>query len=67
MRLNTLKTDTEIVRRKTRLSRIREKIAQDVSFALDNVLPPEASHNLAMARKMAKENAFEPMGAPLSF
>ncbi len=59
MRLNTFKTSSEIVRRKSSLERIREKIAQDVSYALDNVLPKEVSHNLAMARQMAKESEFE--------
>lgn len=65
MRLNTYKTNTEIVRRKTRLSKLREKIAKDVNYALENILPPEVSQNLAMARQMAKENEFEPSSAPL--
>jgi hypothetical protein len=67
MRLNTLKTDTEIVRRKTRLARIREKTSGSVNEVLDAHIPDEVKKSLAMARQMARENAFEPSGSPLSY
>jgi hypothetical protein len=67
MRLNTLKTDTEIVRRKTRLSRIREKTSGSVNQILLATQEAQEANRAAMARQMAKENAFEPAGSPLSF
>lgn len=53
--------------KKSKLARIHEKTTQDVNDILDGIIPAKASKNLAMARQMARENAFEPMGAPLSF
>lgn len=66
-RHNTLKTDTEIVRRKTRLSRIREKTSGSVNEILLATQEAKEANRAAMARQMARENAFEPIGAPLSF
>jgi hypothetical protein len=59
MRLNTLKTDTEIVRRKTRLSRIREKTSGSVNQVLLATQEAQEANRAAMARQMARENQFE--------
>lgn len=59
MRLNTLNTDTEIIRRKTRLARIREKTSGSVNQVLLATHEAKKSQDAAMARQMAKENAFE--------
>jgi len=67
MRLNTLKTDTEIVRRKTRIARIREKTSGSVNELLLATNEAKEANRAAMARQMVKENAFEPSGSPLSY
>jgi hypothetical protein len=59
MKLNHLKTDTEIVRRKTRLSRIREKTSGSVNQILLATQEAKEANRAAMARQMAKENQFE--------
>ncbi len=59
MRLNTYKTDTEIVRRKTRLHRIREKTSGSVNEILLATQEAQNSKRAALARQMAKENEFE--------
>lgn len=53
--------------KKSKLSRIHEKTTQDVNQILLATHEAKEANNAAMARQMAKENAFEPMGAPLSF
>jgi hypothetical protein len=59
MRLNTYKTSTEIIRRKIRLARIREKTSGSVNQVLLATHEAQEANRAAMARQMANENAFE--------
>ena len=53
--------------KKSRLSMLKERIAQEASDVLEGILPSKVSQDLAMARQMHRENRFEPQGAPLFY
>ena len=54
MRLNTYKTATEIIRRKTRLERIKEKTSGGVNEILLATNEAKEANRAAMARQIAK-------------
>ena len=64
MRLNKLKTDTEIVRRKTRLARIQEKTSGKVNEIIFASVEAKKEKEAFLELLYIKENRFEPDYAP---
>jgi hypothetical protein len=51
----------------TKIARIREKTSYNVNELILATNEAKEANRAAMARQMARENAFEPSGSPLSY